>query len=379
MAREKTKAEIERGQRAKSAAYERKLKNKNNKFIIISVALILLGYLFFFFSPKIFHEKPERFYTDLGTSVNFSGGSIIPNSWVYAENKKMMQVEFIFKSNKTVPPEIEVNAATSYDDRTKPSSRINADIIYHDSDFYIANIYNIPDNYYCVSLRVKTVEDASETTTGISGDGLGNEVVRELTGTEGASEAEREKEVTSTAVIYTCRDAIEIVHSLYPLDDYIYRIKRIQSNINIDYADIGENNASIETLRSENAALEIRNDELTNEMLYMTSSEKQVNQREIDSNNNSISDNIVKINGLGDTNKDLQAEIQEYEEIIRRIAAESEGREYVVPTEVEQATERGARGVGYDYYATEKPSERPTEAPTQPSTQKPTQKQQNTN
>ena len=366
MDREKSKAEIEREKKIKSATYEKRLKNKNNKFIIVSITLILLGYVFFFLSPKLFHELPERFYTELGTSVNFTGGSITPSSWVYAHSGGMMQVEFIFKSNQTLAPEIEVNAATSYDDRTKPSARLNAEVIYKENDFYIANIYNIPADYYCVSLRIKTIEDKkSENNNSIGyNDGLGNEVVRRLSETESASE--EDKEVTSTAVIYTCRDAIEAVYSLYPLDDYIYRIKRIQGNINIDYSSISENNITISTLRDANSELVLRNDELTKEMLYMTSSEKQANEREIESNNSKIKDNNAKINTLESSNQSLQTEIQEYSEIIKRIAAENEGRDYTAPTQnfTEHPTEL------FSHAEKQTVTISSTEAPTQSSTVK---------
>lgn len=369
MPREKTREELEREKRAKSLSYEKKLNNKNNKFIIFSVVFILIGYIFFFISPKLFHEKPERFYTDIGSTVVFTGGSITPNSWVFAEARNMMQVEFTFKSNQVIAPNIEVNAATSFNDRTKAATRLKSDIIYHENDFYIANIYDIPEDYYCVSLRIRTAESkSSETTAPVNNnDGIGNEVIRQLNETTSATEA---TEKTSTAVIYTCRDAVDIIRSLYPLDDYIYRIKRIQSNINADYAIIAENNAAIDTLKGTNTEYELKNDELRNDMLYMTSSERQKLEAEIESNESKIGDNIAQIRGKEESNLALQNEIQEYSEIIKRIAAENEGREYTAPTQSTEPTEANIEPLR------EKPTVNPTEpakAPTVPPTVSPTQ------
>ncbi len=381
MAKEKTKEELQREIKLKSAGYERKLNNKNNKFIIISLILILLGYGFFLFSPKLFHEKPERFYTEIGSAVNFTGGSITPSSWVYAESPNMMQVEFTYKSNQVLAPGIEVNAATSYDDRTKPSSKLKAEIIYQENDFYIANIYNIPEDYYCVSLRIKTVEDkTSESVRKISNnDGIGNEVVKKISETEDST-GQGVKEVTSTAVIYTCRDAVDTVSTLYPLEDYIYKIKRIQSNINLDYTTINENNSAIDSLKSDNAELEYRNNELTNQMLYMTSSEKQLKEREIESNKSKINDNISKISSFESTNLTLQSEIREYCEIIKRIAAENEGRDYTAPTQdvTEQPTELFSHTPAFQSSATESSSVS-SEKSTQPSPTQITTKQQSNN
>ena len=84
MAKEKTREELEKDLKNKSASFERKLKNKNNKFLTFIVVFIVLGYLFFLLSPKIFHEKPERFYSELGTPVTFDGGNITPTRWVFA-------------------------------------------------------------------------------------------------------------------------------------------------------------------------------------------------------------------------------------------------------------------------------------------------------
>lgn len=369
MARDKTKEELEKEFRVKSESYERKLKNKNSKFIIVSVTIIVLGYLFFLLSPKLFHEKPERYYTDIGSSVSFSGGSITPSSWVITESGKMMQVEFTFKSNQAIAPDIEVNAATSYDDRTKASSRLNSEIIYHEGEYYIANIYNIPDDYYCVSLRVRTVVDENApNNSAVKGDGLGNDVVNQLSETQNQGASETAK--SSTAVIYTCSDAIDTVQALYRLDDYIYRIKRIQSNITLDYISISENNTKIETLKNSNTGLELKNDELREAMIYMTSSEKAVNEREIESNNNTISDNISQITTLEASNTALQTEISEYSEIIKRIAAEGEGRTYIAPTENEQATELSANPTDPQQTTTEQPSQPSTQPQTQPATQK---------
>lgn len=359
MAREKTNEEIEREFKQKSASYERKLKNKNNKFIIVSLTVILLGYLFFLFSPKLFHENPERFYTEIGSSVNFTGGSITPDSWVFAKSSNMMQVQFTFKSNLVLAPEIEVNAATSYEDRTKPSSRLTSEIIYKENDFYIANIYHIPDDYYCVSLRIKAVKSNNSNVQ--NSGGLGDEVVKRISETENTN-GQRNK-VTSTAVIYTCKDSVDTVYTLYPLEDYIYKIKRIQSSINLDYIGINDNNTTIDTLKNENSELEIRNDELTNDMLYLTSSEKQANEREIETNISKINDNISKITVLEATNLTLQSEIQEYTEIIKRIAAENEGREYTAPTQsgFEQPTELFSHAPAFQPSATQSPSVSPTE------------------
>lgn len=363
MAKEKTKAEYEKEQRAKSAAYERKLKNKNNKFIVISAVLILLGYLFFLLSPKIFHEKPERFYTDIGTEVAFTGGSITPNSWIYAEHGKMMQVEFTFKSNQIIAPEIEVKAATSYTDRTKPSSKLKSEVIYHENDFYIANIYDIPDDYYCVSLRITTVEDKTTATTErkVAGDGIGNDVVRQLEETKNT--AEEKQTIPSTAVIYTCKDAVDLISRLYPLDDYIYRIKRIQSNIVSDYLAIDDNNTNIKELKEINSELHNKNKELSDEMLYMTTTEKQYNETEIDNNEKKINDNTAKIRGLEESNDALNTEIAEYSEIIKRIAAESEGREYIAPTE-DMSQEPTQHFVNPAVPSEAVPSENATEKPT---------------
>lgn len=380
MVREKTKEEQEREFKNKSESYERKLKNKNNKFIIVFISFIIIGYVFFLFSPKIFHEKPERFYTDIGTEVVFTGGTITPSSWVFAENRSMMQVEFTHKSNQTIPPDIEVNAATSYDDRTKPSSRLKAEVIYKENDYYIANIYDIPKDYYCVSLRIKTVENKNSESTNneeVAADGLGNQVVRELSETQNPTEKTAEK--TSTAVIYTCSDSVKTVPSIYPLDDYIYRIKRIQSKIRADYIEVNKNITNINTLKGDNKDLELKNEEIKKQMLYMTSLEKQTKEKEIESNTNKINDNISAITGLESANSSLQREIKEYTEIIKRIAAENENREYKAPDQSlsQQPTEVFSHSntpKSSSETTSSLPNHKPTQVPTQAPTQKPTQK-----
>lgn len=381
MVREKTKEEQEREFKNKSESYERKLNKKNNKFIIIFISFIIIGYIFFLFSPKLFHEKPERFYTEIGTEVIFKGGIITPSSWVFAENRNMMQVEFTHKSNQTIAPDIEVNAATSYDDRTKPSSKLKAEVIYKENDFYIANIYNIPKDYYCVSLRIKTVENRNDESTNnedVAADGLGNQVVREISETQTPTEKNAEK--SSTAVIYTCSDAVRTVPSIYPLDDYIYKIKRIQSKIRADYIVINNNTTNINSLSGTNKELEHKNEEIKNQMLYMTSSEKQTHEKEIESNINKINDNISTIKDLESANTSLQEEIKEYKEIIKRIAAENENREYKAPAQSlsQQPTElfsHSNSSKSSNKTSPTLPSPKPTQSPTQnPTTQKSAQK-----
>ena len=114
----------------------------------------------------------------------------------------------------------------------------------------------------------------------------------------------------------------------------------------------------------------MKNDELRNDMLYMTSSERQKLEAEIESNESKIGDNIAQIRGKEESNLALQNEIQEYSEIIKRIAAENEGREYTAPTQSTEPTEANIEPLR------EKPTVNPTapaKAPTVPPTVSPTQ------
>ena len=79
---------------------------------------------------------------------------------------------------------------------------------------------------------------------------------------------------------------------------------------------------------------------------------------------------INQINKLESDNLSLQGEIQEYCEIIKRIAAESEGRKYTAPEgkEVQEPTELTVQ---------EPVLQTATEPPTQPPTEKPTQEPEN--
>ena len=131
--------------------YEKLMYKNHNKGLIILMLVILAGYLFFFLSPLLFHERPTKELSPLNRDIAFMSGKVRINSCKYSRSQQV--IEICCTTYGINPEDIEIGASCNFDYKTKGSKALPAAIGYQQSDYFVAYVLDIPEDWYCISLR----------------------------------------------------------------------------------------------------------------------------------------------------------------------------------------------------------------------------------
>ncbi len=130
---------------------------KKNTFLKIYLAIIVLGYAFFFSSSSLFFSGITVEATKINSTLEYKNRFITLLRWEYSESQDLMEVEL----------EIENLAYDGIDDYNftalfKPStSDIVIDKVINEENYVVIQIKNIPKNFVDLSLRM-AIEDSEE-------------------------------------------------------------------------------------------------------------------------------------------------------------------------------------------------------------------------
>lgn len=291
--------------------YSDRIHTNHSKSLILLVVLIIGGYIFFFLSPYIFHEMPERQFTEIGSKSSVGDVMFKLEKWEYSSNQRIMQIA-VSHSKTNTDYDYEVTARSNYKSKTKASTPLSSEIIFRDTDYMIVNVYNIPDEYYCVGIHIAYMNvDATNVT------------VNETVSTTVEESNIKSSSSSETADFYTCYDSTEKVETIFKLNEIDYKIQRLQQFIQDDKNSIEDNDTQMQLLRDENDSLRTRNVVLEGELKYKTSSEREDTEDEMQGNEEKIEKNNEKIALLSTRNEELEIEIGEYQSIIDTYIKES--------------------------------------------------------
>lgn len=241
---------------------------RRNLVIIIILALVIGGYAFFFFSPRIFRESQENLLnTEIGSEVKAgSGFSVIVEDWQYCKSEQAMAIIFSFKNTNSNPSEKIEYAAVSRNG-ARETKAVQCKVIYQSPTMATLTIYTVPKDFNEMAVRVKFINKhaAEETTIAISSE---------------LSESEF-KEATATVFtnIYTVTEA-DSIKDLDVIDLYRQKIERENKALADDIKELQGENAGYEVTQSDILArvAELRKDEQ-----FLTDKELEENQSQIKS------------------------------------------------------------------------------------------------
>ena len=285
----------------RSINYE-KLRNRNpNKWIIVFLLVIFSGYAFFFLSPVLFHETPEKQVTNLNESMSFiNGGLITVNDWKFSKSQNVMEVCCSVSGINT--RELIIEASCNFSYRSKGAKALNAAIAYTSSDYFVAYVFNIPDDWYCVSLRgFIDSESATEETTV-------------------ESYVEDEKEPSAYGYLYTCVENVKTVESIpEQKTEADYVVERNEARISFNESLIEANNKEMDKLKKSITEYEQTISEISKEKVFQISSEREKSDLKIKTLKSEIENLNNQIRKYETKNKTLQEEISEYKTLIWQI------------------------------------------------------------
>lgn len=275
--------------------YEKLAYVNHNKTKAIGLIVVILIYAFFFLSPYIFHEKPQRTYTKIGEYVSFGEmqGKVL--GWDYCPEQQMSQVSVNFSSGINKEDELEVSAKINYDNSRTPAKNCECEIVYSESDYVVVNIYDIPSNFYCCALTVQRKSSNVEEDTQPTTEPDDKSSLQEVTVNENQSQ--------QSMRVYTCSDAVNLVSTIPKCDDVVYRLERIYYGIDNDNSIIADNKSQIDELNKSNRDYHLKIEDLQKSLEYQTIEEQ-------DKTNSTINDLLKKVENNNSTIANLQTDIQ---------------------------------------------------------------------
>ena len=255
--------------------YEKLMHKNHNRGTMVTIIVVLLGYLFFFLSPLLFHEKPDKTLSALDSEIPFAN--------------------------------LAVDASCNYTYKTKGTVGLSSEVGFVLSDYIVIYVYDVPDDWYCVSVR-GSIDLAEKPTVESSTAGVAE------TTKNGSSDI-------NYGIIYTCVDDVENV-------DYInnektksgYIIERNTKRIEYNENKITENENAIAAFKAD---IQSKNDEITalnRDKSFQIEKERIESDYKISTLNKEIKTIETQIKNLQTDIVNLKDEISDYERVIAQLS-----------------------------------------------------------
>lgn len=137
-----------------------------SKIYWIILAVIVLGYGFFFTSRFFFHENRNYLFTEINTKAKLSEDvSLTLKKWTYSKNDKAMMV--MFSADNESLSELELNWAT-YERHTEKligmdtgstEMHLKTEVAYPFGNMVVVSIGGVPDSFEEISLSLQLAAD----------------------------------------------------------------------------------------------------------------------------------------------------------------------------------------------------------------------------
>ena len=268
-----------------------------SKLYAIILVVIVLGYIFFFASPFIFHIHRDLMYTQINTTAKLSDTvSITIKKWVYSPNDNTMSAMFIIDNSGL--NDIVLNRSVQ-ERHTKKFLNIEtgSDIIslksnveYPYGNIVVVSITEVPKGFEEIALSLQL--------------------------SKGSEQASENKIVS----FYTNRNMVETVDKLEKLSDREYRIEYLRMQIESKKQQIEELEEKNNELIKDNEKYLKDIKELEEEQEYQTTDEIKATlqrisnyERQIHTNSEAIEKNKYSIREVKDSVGDIETTIAKLE------------------------------------------------------------------
>ena len=263
-----------------------------SKLYWIILAVIVLGYGFFFSSRFFFHENRDYLFTELNTKTKLSEDiSLTLKKWTYSKKDKAMMVMFS-ASNESLSS-LELNWAT-YERHTEKlwgmdtgstETKLKTEVKYPFENMVVVSITDVPINFEEVSLSLQLAAD----------DESSNKIVQ----------------------FYSNIDKVEAEDSIGDYTPTDYRIEYLSIQKSDKEAEIQALTAENEKLNEDNKTYQNNiNDLISNEEFETTEEIEETNrriqsyQRQIERNKDSMEQNKLEIAELRKAITDIESAIE---------------------------------------------------------------------
>lgn len=148
-----------------SEKVKRKISNKakGSIGIVALIAFIVIGYAFFFASPRIFApNEDDLLITETGKEVSINTSHKVKiEDWIYSEKEQKMQVVLSLISTSLDASEKYVYKAVSRT-QAKEAEQVSVNVTYQSSSFANLIIENVPKNFCEMAISVGYIDKHAE-------------------------------------------------------------------------------------------------------------------------------------------------------------------------------------------------------------------------
>ena len=250
----------------------------------IILAIIVLGYAFFFTSKFLFHEEKILLYTEMQTEQLLSNEvSLTLQKWIYSPNERAMMVMFSAKNDSL--KKLDLNWSTA-ERHNNTMLNLETEIIYPFENIVVVNIAGVPENFEEISLSLQ-----------LNSEDVANPVVQ----------------------FYTNKNSVTTIEKIDTYTDIDYRIEYLNIQKSDKEKAVKELSDENQTLLADNVVYRKTMESMIENQRFETIAEIEETdskikayQQQIDSNENIINKNKYKIS-------DLQSEIADIETAIQKL------------------------------------------------------------
>lgn len=263
----------------------KEIKRKSNRYLIVFLAIFILGYTFFFTSNIFLPPSYQGVtVTKIAEPINSYNRDITVASWTYSKEEKKMEV-IIEIENKSLDGKNEYN----WQARDKKGI-LKTDVIYEDPNFVVLNISNLRWRWTEVALDMMPKEE-TESEDGFSG-------IR----------------------MYTNDKKVEKVSSISKKSIEEYLVIASDSKINAVKEAIANTKEELDKCIS-------KQNEIKKLMAELKEKEKYMTEVEIEENEIALSDYEIRLDTEENTKKQMEDRISELEKKILLLREEKKEHE----------------------------------------------------
>lgn len=263
-------------------------KFKSNTVLMIIIAVIAVGYAFFFLSPRLFVPSEESLlYTETKTPVTInSNHKVTIENWLYSPQSKEMQVILSFDNTAIDASEKYIFQAVARN-AVKESTEINYDVTYESTNFVNLVLSDIPSDFVEVALYVGYTADKDTVLNNGNTD---------------------EKDAAYTTV-YTNKYKVSTADKIEPLSAVEMYINKLDDEVKNYESDINDLNKQISDVEDSQKDILTKVDQLNKDKEYMTVNEAKKVDEQISAYEASYKIYTEKINDYKDSISEIEDDI----------------------------------------------------------------------
>lgn len=276
-------------------------KLNKNTIIGIFLALVCVGYAFFFSSPYMFSEPADKLlYSEPDKAYSIGEGhTVMVENWEYSKKQKRMELILSYE-NTTYDGINTYDYRAVYRDKSKSKKYVETQVFFESTKFAVLILNDIPDNFREVAVVVSYDKNKAVSTS--------------------VKKEQEESENLVTRALYTNSAKIEKVDEIKKENVISLYSEKLKSKLSDKNKEKEQIEAENDNYRSLMQNITTRAGELKSSEAYMTKTEIQEAEKEIESMQQTYERHNSNVERNNEKIKEIDSEIQEINDKIEELS-----------------------------------------------------------